>query len=109
MPFIPPVATFMSQGLNRRATFFGCEKQDQLTIIYLPNVNYTSFASNPASSQFDYPKNDTISMISHGNLVATQNKDSEWALCLGCGIAHKSVRKMPEKCKDCLKKYCYKE
>ena len=109
MPFIPSVEIFTSKGLNKRATIFGCDNRDQLTIIYLPNLNYTSFEANVPSAQFDYSKNDTLAMIAHGNRVATQNNDKEWPLCLGCAIAHKSVRRMPEKCKGCLDKYCFRQ
>jgi lysophospholipase len=45
MPFIPSVETFISQGLNKRATFFSCNATDKITIVYLPNSEYT-FASN---------------------------------------------------------------
>ena len=38
MPFIPDVATFMTKGLDKRAGIFGCNKKDQLTIVFLPNA-----------------------------------------------------------------------
>lgn len=44
MPVIPSVDTFVSQGLNKRPTFFGCNNASQMTIIYMPNVNYVCFA-----------------------------------------------------------------
>lgn len=41
MPFIPDVSTFVSEGLNKRATFFGCNETGTMFIVYLPNVAYT--------------------------------------------------------------------
>jgi lysophospholipase len=108
MPYIPSIETFMSKGLYKRATFFGCDNREQLTIIYLPNTNYT-YASNIATAQFDYSINETRAMIANGNKIMTQNDDQDWPICLGCGIAHKSVRRMPGQCKACLEKYCYKK
>jgi lysophospholipase len=113
MPYIPPVSTFMDQNLYRRAAFFGCYDTTKATIIFLPNTNYTAFESNPASSKFDYTKEETEKMIQNGNLVATQGSDKEWATCLGCGIMHKNVgsesKKVLDKCKACLDKYCVAE
>lgn len=40
MPIIPSVETFVAQGLNKRPTFFGCYNASQMTIVYMPNVNY---------------------------------------------------------------------
>lgn len=108
MPPMPSIDTFMKQGLYKRAAFFGCENKTYVTIIWLPNTNYT-FASNVPSSQFDYPQNDTVEMIANGNMVATQGNDKDWPICLGCGIVHKNSEKMPWECKACLEKYCFKE
>ena len=59
MPFIPSVDTFMSEGLNKRPTFFGCNDTSKVTIVYLPNVNYT-FSSNEPTSKLQYAKSETI-------------------------------------------------
>jgi lysophospholipase len=58
MPFIPSVETFIAEGLNERATFFGCNDTSKITIVWLPNYNFT-FASNVATAQLVYPKDET--------------------------------------------------
>jgi lysophospholipase len=106
MPDIPEVSTFVSEGLNKRAVFFGCYDSTKLTIIYLPNVNY-SYPSNQPTSKFQYFPNETAGMIANGNLIATQNEEDGWPLCLACGIMHKSFSSVPSDCDDCLTKYCW--
>ena len=58
MPAIPPVSVFLSQGLTTRPTFFGCNDTSKITVIYLPNQDY-SFASNVPTAQVEYPKSET--------------------------------------------------
>jgi lysophospholipase len=106
MPTIPPTDTFVSEGLNKRAAFFGCSDKTKLTIIYLPNVNYT-YPSNQPTAKFQYAPNETAGMIANGNLIATQNGQAGWPLCLACGIMHKSLSPLPKECNDCLTKYCW--
>ena len=106
MPVIPPVSEFVNKGLHERATFFGCNSRKELTIIYLPNVNYT-FDSGQPSSRFEYTFNDTNSMIEAGAQIALQHGDPQWPRCLACAIVSKSARRMPSQCQACLKKYCY--
>ena len=62
MPFIPSVDTFMGEGLNKRPTFFGCNDSSKVTIVYLPNVNYT-FPSNEPTAKVQYEKSETIGML----------------------------------------------
>ena len=62
MPVIPSVETFISQGLNKRATFFGCNDKSKITIIYVPNVNYT-FPSNQPTSKLQYQPDETRGMF----------------------------------------------
>jgi lysophospholipase len=85
MPVIPPVATFISQGLNRRPTFFGCNDASKTTIIYLPNYNYT-FPSNEPTTKLQYSKSETIGMIANGVQVAAKGGDKGWPLCLACKL-----------------------
>lgn len=113
MPYIPDVTEFVSKGLNKRATFFGCNSAStgvasgKLFIIYLPNVNYT-YASNQPTSKVQYSKAETIAMIGNGNAIASQNGDKGWPFCFACGIKAKDgVGNLPKGCGDCLKKYCY--
>ena len=106
MPEIPSIETFVSEGLNRRATFFGCNDDSMATIIYLPNVNYT-YASNTSTSQFVYLPDETDAMIANGNAVATQNGTEGWATCLACGIMKKASKNLPNACSECFSIYCY--
>ena len=106
MPVIPPVSTFISQGLNKRAVFFGCNDNSTLTIVWLPNVNYT-YASNPATAQVDYTKAETDGIIGNGNAIATQNGTAGWPTCLGCAIQMKTGATLPKACSTCFSTYCY--
>lgn len=106
MPAIPSVETFISQGLNTRATFFGCNSNSQLTIIYLPNVAYT-YNSGQSTFKLEYSTPETDAMIANGVQVANQNGTAGWPTCLGCGIMKKTGSKLPAACTACFKKYCY--
>ena len=59
MPFIPSVATFAAEGLTKRPVFFGCGDASVLTVVYLPNVNYT-YPSNTPTSKLQYDKSETV-------------------------------------------------
>ncbi|KAL1305897.1 hypothetical protein AAFC00_004042 [Neodothiora populina] len=106
MPFIPDVDTFVSAGLNKRATFFGCDNDDVVTIIYLPNNDY-SYASNTSTFMIQYTPTETRDMIANGNLVATQNGDADWPTCVGCAIMKKTGEALPSACTACFDTYCY--
>lgn len=106
MPFIPSVSIFISQGLNKRATFFGCNATDKATIIYLPNNNYT-YNSGVPTAKLQYQKAETESMIANGNLIGTQGGRSGWATCLGCALMMKTGEKLPGACAKCFADYCY--
>lgn len=108
MPYIPSVETFVSEGLNKRATFFGCNETNALTIVYLPNNNYT-YASNVPTAQLEYATAETDAVITNGNSIADQNGDSQWATCLGCAIMKKTGTTLPSACTACFTKYCYTE
>jgi lysophospholipase len=106
MPAIPPVATFISQKLNQRPTFFGCNSPNQATIIYIPNFNYT-FPSNESTFKLQYSTAETIGMIANGVQIASKGGDPGWPLCLACGIMAKAGGPSPAGCASCLKTYCY--
>jgi lysophospholipase len=106
MPKIPPVNTFTSEGLNKRATFFGCNDPNALTILYLPNTMY-SYASNQPSPRPIYSPEELADMIENGVQIGTQNGDAGWPMCLACGFMKKLITQMPKKCEACFKKYCY--
>jgi len=106
MPVIPPVAKFISEGLNQRPTFFGCHDTSKTTIIYLPNYNYT-FPSNEPTAKLQYTKNETIGMIANGVQIATKGGDQGWPLCLACGLMKKAGGTLPRGCTACFCQYCY--
>lgn len=108
MPYIPDVPEFVAKGLNKRATFFGCESPKTMMIIYLPNVPYT-YPSGQSTFKIQYSNAETLGMIGNGNAIATQNGDKDWSFCLACGIkARDGASKLPSGCTACLNKYCYK-
>jgi lysophospholipase len=106
MPYIPSVDTFISEGLNKHATFFGCNEQDKLTIVYIPNVNIT-FQSNESTLKVQYSKNETDGMIANGLAMANQGGEKGWGTCLGCAIMMKTGTRLPTDCQACFQKYCY--
>jgi lysophospholipase len=106
MSTIPPVSTFLSEGFNNRATFFGCNDNSALTVVYLPNVNYT-YPSNQPTLRLQYDSFDTAAMIANGNLIGTQNGDENWPTCLGCAIVKKTGNTLPTECSACFIEYCY--
>lgn len=108
MPFIPSVDTFISQGLNKRATFFGCHDTSKITIVYIPNVNYT-YQSNTPTAKLQYSITETDAMIANGVQMASQGGASDWGTCLGCAILIKSGYELPTACHKCFSKYCYGE
>ena len=105
MPPIPDSATFVSRGLLGHATFFGCNINNTLTIIYLPNSIY-SYKGEMFESRTTVFTNETIALIANGALVATQNADPEWPTCLGCAIVMKTGEVLPDACAACFTKYC---
>ncbi|KAK3718198.1 hypothetical protein LTR37_005313 [Vermiconidia calcicola] len=110
MPFIPPVETFVSQGLNKRATFFGCDGNNAtMMIVYLPNVNYT-YESNTPTAKLEYSERETKGMVGNGVEIATQGGEEGWAFCLACAMKHRDgMEGLPSGCGECFEKYCYWE
>ena len=106
MPFNPSAETFISEGLNKRATFFGCNATDKITIVYLPNNDYT-LASNTSTYQLEYSETETDEMVANGVEIATQGGDYAWGTCLGCAIMMKTGQSLPNGCTACFSRYCY--
>ena len=106
MPPIPPVATFVSQQLNQKPTFFGCNSPDAATIIWIPNFNYT-FQSGQPTAKIQYNVTETRGMISNGVQIANFGGKEGWPLCLACGIMAKSGETLPDGCTQCLEDYCF--
>ncbi|KUI73279.1 hypothetical protein VM1G_09115 [Cytospora mali] len=102
-PVVPAAGNYSAE-----AQFFGCDDEDAVTVIYLPNHNWT-YASNTATLKLTYTAEATDSMISNGNQIATQGEDDSWAACLACGIMLKEVGKanLPDGCYSCLEDYCW--
>ena len=110
MPFIPDVATFMRQGLDKRASVFGCHDKNVTTIVFLPNAPYNAtMQGNQYTAKTDYNVTEQADMISYGQRVATQNNAEDWSLSLACIITHKHMvgGTVSTACAERLKKYCY--
>lgn len=106
MPVIPPTATFLSTGLNKRPTFFGCNDASKLTIVWIPNINYT-FNSGQSTFRLQYNKADTSAMIANGNKVANYGGKKDWPTCIGCAVMKKTGNPLPAACTACFQEYCY--
>lgn len=106
MPPIPPVETFVTEGLNQKPTFFGCDSSDALTIIFIPNYNYT-YDSGQDTLKIQYYRNETDGMVANGVEVANYGGKDNWPLCLACGIMKKSGGSLPDGCDACYDEYCF--
>ena len=108
MPFVPPVSTFLAQGLNKRPTFFGCDDASKITIIYLPNAAYT-YNSGVSTFKLQYSPAETDALVANGVQVATKGGDQAWPTCLGCAITKKTGGSLPAACTACFNTYCYRQ
>jgi lysophospholipase len=106
MPTIPKTDEFVRRKYHQSATFFGCYEPKVLTIIYLPNVNY-SFPSNQDTLRLEYHPEETDGMIQNGVDIANQGGRTEWSFCVACAIMGKSGPSLPQPCKICFNMYCY--
>ena len=106
MPLIPESAVFVAQGLNTKPTFFGCKDDSVMSIIFLPNHQYT-FNSGTSTFKLQYDPDDTDAMIRNGNAVATNNGDAAFGKCVGCVVMKKTGTTLPEACQQCFTDYCY--
>ncbi|CAJ0546497.1 Ff.00g011240.m01.CDS01 [Fusarium sp. VM40] len=106
MPTIPSSETFVAKKLNQKPVFFGCNKADAATIIYIPNFNYT-FESGQPTAKIQYFRNETVGMIDNGVEVGNYGGKKNWPLCLACGIMKRTDGKLPRGCTACFKEYCF--
>ena len=106
MPVIPEAGVFVAGGFDRRPKFFGCNDNSKMTIVYLPNKNYT-FDSGQSTERLQYSSSDTDAMIANGNMVGQNGGDPMWATCLSCGIMKKTGAALPGACQGCFTTYCY--
>ena len=100
MPAVPPTVT------NLHPIFFGCNTANTVTIVYLPNYNYT-YPSGESTEKLQYSAAETQGMISNGNEVALQGGNAGWPQCLACAIAKKTGDTLPAECTACFSTYCY--
>lgn len=103
-PAVPAVGEFSTS----QAQFFGCNETDAVTVVYLPNSDW-SYASNVSTLQLQFTTAETKGLIDNGNQIATQGGDEYWAGCLACGLTLKSVgaENLPSGCDACLDFYCW--
>lgn len=103
-PAVPAVGEFSTQ----QAQFFGCNETEAVTVIYLPNSDWT-YASNVSTLQLTFTVAETEGLISNGNGIAAQGDDEAWAGCLACGLMLKEVgaSSLPSGCDACLAEYCW--
>ena len=108
MPVIPTSSIFIAEGLNIRPTFFGCNDPTKITIVFLPNYNYT-FPSGQPTAKLQYSPNETEGMIRNGGQVATYGGNATFAQCLGCVIVKKTGdgAALPAVCTGCFTDLCY--
>lgn len=107
MPFIPTPEVFVNEGLDKRATFFGCNETDTMFIVHLPNAEYV-YPSNQTTAKLTYTVAETTGMIANGMAIATQNGTEGWPFCLACGIMNRE-ESLPDGCDDCFARYCYRQ
>lgn len=103
-PAVPAQGAFSTA----KAQFFGCYDEAAVTVVYLPNSDWT-YASNVSTMQLQFSATQTRAMIANGNEIATQGGDEAWAGCLACGLTVKSVGadNLPSECDACLAEYCW--
>lgn len=100
MPVIPPTIT------NTHPTFFGCNDASKITIVYLPNYNYT-YPSGQSTFKPEYSAAETNGMIMNGGQVATDGGNQGFPLCLACAVAKKTGGVLPAGCAACFATFCY--
>lgn len=100
MPEISTLDTFVvfvDEELNSLRSF-GCYDKEKLTIIYLPNIGYST-QSNTSTAH---------AMMENGIKIATKDGEEGWAECLGCSTLEKRKLELPGACGGCLDDYCYR-
>ncbi|KAJ3454540.1 hypothetical protein MRS44_013140 [Fusarium solani] len=116
-PKVPDQNTFINLGLNKRPTFFGCDRDTNNSsgplIVYLPNAPYT-YQSNFTTFDLEYSNTERDEIIRNGYNVATMGNgtvDSDWPACIGCAMLARSLvrtnTEFPAKCVDCFARYCW--
>jgi lysophospholipase len=109
-PVIPNSNTFLSQNLNIRPAFFGCNQTNVPLAIYLPNTNI-SFPSAIATFKGTFTPDETNGLIQNGLNVATRSNSTQWARCVACTIARRRAGlytiNTSAECLSCFNQYCF--
>ncbi|TQS34772.1 hypothetical protein Golomagni_04833 [Golovinomyces magnicellulatus] len=116
-PLVPDNYSFVSLGLNKRPTFFGCDDSnkspDTPMIVYIPNTDYV-VASNISTMKNKYKRSLSNDLIRNGYEMATMANgtlDSQWPACLACAVLSRSMTRtktqLPATCRKCFGTYCW--
>lgn len=128
-PFVPSVEEFVSEQLNERPVFFGCDAQnltdlvkyhnsgynvtDVPLVIYMPNLQY-SYEANVSTYQMSYDTDEKLQVIENGFAVSSRGNytdDRKWPTCVGCAIIRRQQERLGEEqsdeCKSCFADYCW--
>ena len=119
-PYVPGVDTFMSQGLNKRPTFFGCDARNLTDlayipplVVYIPNA-YHTFMANTSTLKLSYSLEERLAMIQNGFESATRanlTEDANFPACVACAIMRRKQQSLnfdlPSECDQCFADYCW--
>ncbi|KAJ3533636.1 hypothetical protein NM688_g7256 [Phlebia brevispora] len=124
----PPIPnspnTFVSEGLVKRPTFFGCNSRpqtDEPLFIYIANggaplgqapvTNISTMDTALTNSQIAAILEQVNDVATQGIPVHETQKDPEWPVCLACGVVDRAREKLgiPRTgvCAQCLERYCW--
>ncbi|CCD26902.1 uncharacterized protein NDAI_0J00100 [Naumovozyma dairenensis CBS 421] len=119
-PYVPDQDTFISEGLNMRPTFFGCDAANLTDleyipplVIYIPSARH-SFNANTSTLQLSYTPAQRLSKIQNGFESTTRGNftdDENFLGCVGCAIMRRKQESLnetlPSECNQCFADYCW--
>lgn len=128
-PYVPTVSDFVSEKLNERPVFFGCDAAnltdlidyhgsrgnatDIPLVIYMPHL-FHLYESNMSTYKMSYDKEETAGMIKNGFEVSSRgnySNDRTWSTCVGCVIIRRQQERLgqeqSDECKKCFRNYCW--
>lgn len=125
-PYVPGQNTMVNLGLNKRATFFGCDGSNITAghpnspvpplLVYVPNAPWVS-NSNTTTMTLSYENDLRDSLIYNGYNIATQGNstksgsDEKWPTCVACAIIHREQERkgvaQSDQCKRCFTQHCW--
>ncbi|KAL8286283.1 hypothetical protein RQP46_004771 [Phenoliferia psychrophenolica] len=135
-PPIPATADdFVSEGLNVRPTFFGCNTTESADtsllgsypiVVYLPNApppssaNGSTYLTNVTTLTLDYSQDDTLSFMNAAHLnglkgfeTGSETSDPNWPLALKCALVDRARKRAGVErtaaCAAQLNKYCWSD